>query len=58
MKTPEQEYLPGCLIAARVEFILVGGFAAIAHGSTLMTRDVDVLLHFTEGKRWVVRTIW
>lgn len=47
-KTVEQENLLGCLITAQVEFILVGGFAAIAYGSTLMTRDVDVLLHFTE----------
>jgi len=27
---------------AGVEFVLVGGFAAILHGSSLLTRDVDV----------------
>ncbi len=35
------------LITARVEFVLVGGFAAIAHGASLMTQDVDVCCPFT-----------
>jgi len=30
------------LIEAQVEFVLVGGFAAVAHGATLVTRDVDI----------------
>ena len=30
------------LIEAQVEFVLVGGFAAVAHGVTLVTRDVDM----------------
>jgi len=34
------------LIASRVEFVLVGGFAAIAHGVSLMTQDVDVCCPF------------
>jgi hypothetical protein len=34
------------LITARVEFVLVGGFAAIAHGVSLMTQDVDVCCPF------------
>jgi hypothetical protein len=37
------------LIAAEVEFVLVGGFAAIAHGVTLVTRDVDICCRFTEA---------
>ena len=36
------------LIAGRVEFVLVGGFAAVAHGVTLVTRDVDVCCRFGE----------
>ena len=37
------------LIAARVEFVLVGGFAAVAHGVTIVTRDVDVCCRFSEA---------
>ncbi len=36
------------LIDARVEFVLVGGFAAIAHGVLRTTRDVDVCCRFSE----------
>src|SRR5688572_5977667 len=34
------------LIVARVEFVLVGGFAAVAYGVSLMTQDVDVCCPF------------
>jgi hypothetical protein len=34
------------LISRRVEFVLVGGFAAVAHGVTLMTQDIDVCCRF------------
>lgn len=37
------------LIRAEVECVLIGGFAAIAHGSSLQTRDVDVCIHLTEA---------
>lgn len=36
------------LVVGRVEFVLVGGFAAVAHGATLVTRDVDVCCRFNE----------
>ena len=36
------------LIVSNVEFVLVGGFAAVAHGVTLVTRDVDICCRFTE----------
>ena len=36
------------LIEAQVEFVLIGGFAAVAHGVTLVTRDVDICCRFTE----------
>jgi len=37
------------LIASQVEFVLVGGFAAAAHGVTLVTRDVDICCRFSEA---------
>src|SRR5580692_11301348 len=37
------------LITAQVEFVLVGGFAAVAHGVTLVTRDVDICCRFGES---------
>jgi len=36
------------LVEAQVEFVLIGGFAAVAHGVTLVTRDVDICCRFTE----------
>lgn len=33
---------------AQVEYVLVGGLAAVVYGVTLVTRDVDVCLPFTE----------
>ena len=35
--------------AQKVEFVLVGGFAAVAHGVTLVTRDVDICCRFSEA---------
>ena len=37
------------LIEAQVEFVLVGGYAAVAHGVTLVTRDVDICCRFNEA---------
>ncbi len=37
------------LITSQVEFVLVGGFAAVAHGVTLVTRDVDICCRFSES---------
>ena len=37
------------LVEARVEFVLIGGFAAVAHGVTLVTRDVDICCRFAEA---------
>jgi len=36
------------LIASQVEFVLVGGFAAAAHGVLLVTSDVDICCRFSE----------
>lgn len=35
------------LVANRVEFVIVGGYAAVAHGVTLVTRDVDICCQFS-----------
>jgi len=37
------------LISSEAEFVLVGGFAAVAHGVTLVTRDVDICCRFSEA---------
>ena len=35
------------LVAGGIDFVLVGGYAAVAHGASLMTRDVDVCCRFS-----------
>jgi hypothetical protein len=35
------------LVEGQVEFVLVGGLAAYAHGSSLITRDLDVCMPMT-----------
>jgi len=37
------------LVEAQVEFVLIGGFAAAAHGVTLITRDVDICCRLDEA---------
>ena len=44
------------LITGRVEFVLVGGFAAVAHGATLVTRDVDICCRFSEPNLMRIQT--
>ena len=34
------------LIRHRVEFVVIGGFAAVAHGVSLLTRDIDICCRF------------
>jgi len=35
------------LIDNDVEFVLIGGFAAVVHGSTTLTQDIDICINFT-----------
>src|SRR3954468_3533417 len=35
------------LVMGGVDFVLVGGYAAVAHGASLMTRDLDVCCRFS-----------
>jgi hypothetical protein len=44
---PQLETLLERLIAGRVQFVVVGGFAAVAHGVTLITEDIDICCPFT-----------
>jgi hypothetical protein len=44
---PELESLLERLIRQQVEFVVVGGFAAVAHGVTLLTLDIDVCCRFS-----------
>jgi hypothetical protein len=32
------------LAGANIDFVIVGGFAGMLHGSTLVTRDLDVCM--------------
>ena len=41
---PDLESIIGRLVEHHVEFVVVGGFAAAAHGSTMLTVDVDVCI--------------
>ena len=46
---PDLEALLRRLVARDVEFVIVGGYAAVAHGVTLVTQDVDICCRFTPG---------
>jgi hypothetical protein len=43
---PDLELLTRRLLEHRVECVLIGGFAALAYGVTLVTRDVDICCRF------------
>jgi len=35
------------LVRARVEFVIVGGYAGVVHGCTYVTQDVDICCGFS-----------
>ncbi|MBN2272061.1 MAG: hypothetical protein JXN61_15715 [Sedimentisphaerales bacterium] len=35
------------LVSARVDFVLVGGFAGVVHGCTYVTQDIDICCDFS-----------
>ena len=45
------------LAGGGVEFVLVGGYAAVAHGVTLVTQDVDVCCRFTKENLLRLQTV-
>src|SRR6478609_7153573 len=40
--------LLGRLADAGLDFVIVGGFAAVSHGSAYVTKDVDICILFSE----------
>lgn len=49
MPAPDFESLLERLIRHQVDFVVVGGFAAVAHGVSLMTEDLDICCPFDEA---------
>lgn len=45
--TTEFQNLLDRLQQAEVDFVIVGGFAAMMHGSSLMPQDIDVCCNFS-----------
>ena len=45
------------LCDAEIDFIIVGGFAAVLHGSSLLTRDLDVCTVLTREKVTKLREV-
>jgi hypothetical protein len=43
------------LIRAQMEFVIVGGFAVLAHGGSMMTEDLDVCCPFSEDN---LKALW
>lgn len=46
------------LSGADIEFVIVGGFAAVLHGSTLVTRDLDLCTVLTDANVAKLRRIF
>lgn len=38
------------LLSHRIDFVLIGGFAATVHGSTLVTQDIDICTTITDAE--------
>jgi hypothetical protein len=45
---PALESLLERLVQHRIDFVVVGGFAAVAHGASLLTQDLDICCPFTK----------
>lgn len=46
---PQPEGLVAALVTEGVDFVVIGGFAAIAHGSPRVTRDLDVVVELSSA---------
>ncbi len=46
------------LCDAEIDFVIVGGFAAMLHGSSLLTRDLDVCAVLTAGNLEKLREVF
>jgi len=47
---PDLKNLLTKLLESDVDFVLIGGFAATVHGSTLVTQDIDICTTITEDQ--------
>jgi hypothetical protein len=55
---PEIESLLTRLVEGRVDFVVIGGYAAMAHGVSLLTQDLDVCMDFAfENLRRLQKTL-
>jgi hypothetical protein len=52
MQPPDFETVVRRLNEHGFEFVLIGGIAALAHGATLLTFDVDVCCSFEPENLW------
>ena len=43
------------LVGAGVDFIIVGGYAGVVYGCTLVTQDVDICCNFTPANLLALR---
>ena len=37
------------LLVHKIDFVLIGGFAAVVHGATVVTQDIDICLAMTDA---------
>jgi len=44
------------LLKHKIDFVLVGGFAGVVHGATMVTQDLDICMSITEGEVSKLRT--
>lgn len=44
--------LASALNAHNVRYVLIGGFAVIAHGGARTTKDIDLLVDAARGRHW------
>lgn len=42
--SPDLNQLLRLLLDSRIEFVVIGGFAGVLHGSTVVTRDLDICM--------------
>lgn len=49
------EQLATRLAERRVEYVIIGGFAAVVHGAAVVTRDVDVCIRLSKENLFALR---
>lgn len=44
------------LLEHKINFVLIGGFAGVVHGATMVTQDLDICMAITDGEVAKLRT--